>query len=172
VSEVRLVEGLPRLDLVNTISKAWVLEPEAVLFAFPFGLERPEVWIDAPFGPFRPEIDQLPGASKNYLSTQRWVDLSDRNIGVTVATLDAPLVQLGEIRTDPIVYGWMKTLESSATLYSYVMNNYWETNYRAAQDDEITVRYSLRPHEGFREEEARRFGLEHARPLIHRVTGR
>jgi len=172
VTEVRMVEGLSRVDIVNSLPKAWVLEPEAVLFGFPFDLVEPEVWIDAPFGSFRPEVDQLPGASKNYMATQRWVDLSSRDLGVTVATLDAPLIQLGEIRTDPIVYGWLETIDPSATLYSYVMNNYWETNYRAAQDDELALRYSLGLHEEFHADEAHRFGLEHARPLIHRVTRR
>jgi hypothetical protein len=172
VSTFTVIEGLPRIDLENQLRKSWVLDPEAVLFAFPFDLVDPEVWIDGPFGAYRPEADQLPGASKNYFSAQRWVDLSGPEIGVTVATLDAPLIQLGEIRTDPIVYGWLEEIEPSANLFSYLMNNYWETNYRAAQDDEVSVRYSLQVHDGYEAEAARRFGLEHARPLIPRVLQR
>ncbi len=170
-SEIRIVEGLDRVDILNSLAKAWVLDPEAVLYRFPFALEAPEVWIDAPFGAFRPEVDQVPGASKNYFSLQRWVDLSDSNGGVTVATVDAPLIQLGEIRTDAIATGWLEKAEPSPTLLSYVMNNYWETNYRAAQDDEVEFRYSLMVHGPFQEAEAQRFGLEHARPLIIRVIG-
>jgi alpha-mannosidase len=171
VSEYRLTQGLPRVDLINLLAKEWVTDPEAVLFAFPFELDDPEVWIDAPFGPFRPEMDQLPGASKNYFTTQRWVDLSEPEIGVTVANLDAPLIQLGEIRTDPIAYGWLESIRPSATLFSYVMNNYWETNYRAAQDDEVALRYSLGVHGVYEAEETRRFGLETARPFVVRVRG-
>ena len=133
---------------------------------FPFALEDPHVRIDVPFGIFRPEVDQVPGSSKNYFSVQRWVDLSDARGGVTLTTLDAPLIQLGEIRTDAIVTGWLENAEPSATLYSYVMNNYWETNYRAAQDDEVTFRYSLRAHGRFDEAAAERFALEEARPLV------
>jgi alpha-mannosidase len=168
-SEIRVVEGLDRVDIINSITKEWVLDPEAVLYRFPFALEAPEVWIDAPFGSFRPEVDQVPGASKNYFSVQRWVDLSDSNGGVTIATVDAPLIQLGEIRTDAIVTGWLERAEPSATLFSYVMNNYWETNYRAAQDGEVEFRYSLMAHGPFQEADAQRFGLEHARPLVSRV---
>jgi len=170
--EIRLVEGLDRVLLTNRIAKEWVLEPEAVLFRFPFALEEPEVRIDVPFGSFRPELDQLPGASKNYFSLQRWVDLSDSEWGVTVTSIDAPLIQLGEIRTDPVVTGWVEEAESSATLFSYVMNNYWETNYRAAQDDEVEFRYALRAHGPFDEDEADRFALEEARPLVARVVRR
>jgi hypothetical protein len=171
-TEVRLVEGMDRLDIVNRVAKEWVLDPDAVLFRFPFAMEEPEVWIDAPFGPFRPEVDQLPGASKNYFSTQRWVDLSGPDFGVTFTTLDAPLIQLGEIRTDAIVTGWLDRADPSATLLSYVMNNYWETNYRAAQDDQVEFHYSLRIHGPFTRTEAERFGLERARPLVTKVLSR
>jgi hypothetical protein len=77
---------------------------------------------------------------------------------------------LAEIRTDAIVTGWLEKAEPSGTLYSYVMNNYWETNYRAAQDDKVDFRYSLRVHGPFQEVDAQRFGLEHARPLVSRVV--
>ena len=164
-----MVEGWDRIHLTNRVPKAWVLDPEAVLFRFPFALDDPEIHIDGPFGPYRPESDQLPGASRNYFSLQRWVDLSDEDLGITMASIDAPLVQFGEIRTDAIVTGWLERAEKSPTLYSYVMNNYWETNYRAAQDDEVTFTYALRVHDGFDEGEATRFGLEEARPLIARV---
>lgn len=176
LTRVRLIRGLDRVELSNRISKEWILDPEAVLFRFPFAVENPRVRIDAPFGSFRPEADQTPGASKNYLSVQRWVDISsssgsDATGGITLTTLDAPLIQLGEIRTDPIVYGWLEEIQPSATLYSYVMNNYWETNYRAAQDDEVTFRYRFRAHGQFQEEDAERFALEEARPLLVRATG-
>jgi hypothetical protein len=171
-TEVRVVEGLDRIDIINQVAKEWVLQPEAVLFRFPFGLSDPEVWIDAPFGAYRPEVDQVPGASKNYFSVQRWVDLSDADGGVTVTSIDAPLIQLGEIRTDPIVTGWLERAEPSSTLFSYVMNNYWETNYRAAQDDNVRFEYSIRPHGGFDETASARFGLERARPLVVRFNSR
>jgi len=170
VREIRVVEGVDGVEITNRVPKGWVLDPEAVLFRFPFALEEPQVRVDGPFGSYRPELDQLPGASRNYYSLQRWVDLSDPEWGVTVASIDAPLIQLGEIRTDGIVTGWMERAESSPVLLSYVMNNYWETNYRAAQDDEVEFRYTLRAHGPFDPEAAKRFGLEEARPLLYRLV--
>ncbi|MFC1661954.1 glycosyl hydrolase-related protein, partial [Gemmatimonadota bacterium] len=150
----------------NTMDKELVLDPEGAFFRFPFALRKPEVRIDVPWGSFRPETDQLPGASKNYFSVQRWVDLHDAGGGVTLTSLDAPLVQLGEIRTDAIVTGWLTRAEPSGTFLSYVMNNYWETNYRAGQDGVHRFRYSLQPHGGFDEARAERFALERAQPLV------
>jgi hypothetical protein len=172
VRTYRLVEGLDRVQVTNRVTKEWVLDPEAVLFRFPFAIENPQVRIDAPFGFFRPQVDQVPGASKNYYSLQRWIDVSNAEWGVTITSIDAPLIQLGEIRTDPIVVGWVDEAESSATLFSYVMNNYWETNYRAAQDDEVEFQYTIRVHSGFDEDEVEQFALEEARPLVVRRVER
>jgi hypothetical protein len=165
-SEIRVYDGIERVDILNFVDKALVYEPEAVLYRFPFNVREPEVRVDVPWGSYRPEVEQLAGASKNYLTVERWVDVHDRRAGVTLASIDAPLIQLGVIGTDAVVYGWRRELEPSATLFSYVMNNYWETNYKAAQDGGHEFRYSLRPHAAFDEAEAERFGTEVGQPLI------
>jgi hypothetical protein len=165
-SEIRLYDGLDRIDLVNTIDKMRTYDPEAVLYRFDFDLQEPQPRVDVPWGSYRPEIDQAPGASKNYLSLQRWVHIQGAQSGVTFVSIDAPLVQLGDIRTDPIVAGWLERIEPAATLLSYVMNNYWETNYRAAQEGLHQFRYSLRPRSAFNEAEAERFAVGVGQPLI------
>ncbi len=168
VTEIRLVEGLDWIEIVNRIDKAWVLEPEAVLFRFPFAIERPQVHIDVPFAVVRPELDQLPGASKNYYSLQRWVNLSGATGGggVTITSIDAPMMQLGEIRTDAALTGWIEHAEPSSTFYSYVMNNYWETNYRAAQEGLVEFRYAIRAEENYDEVSSDRFGRARSVSLI------
>ncbi len=165
-SEVRLYAGIDRVDVINTIDKALVYDPEAVLYRFPFAIADPEVRIDVPWGSFRPNLEQVPGASKNYLSVERWVDIHNDTVGLTFVAPDVPEIQLGEIRTDAIVAGWLEQLPPSATLYSYVMNNYWETNYRAAQDGYHEFRYSLVPHGPFDEAEVERMARSVGQPLI------
>jgi len=92
------------------------------------------------------------------------VDISDERVGVTWATADAPLVEFGAITAET---PWIKTIEPSATLFSYVMNNYWFTNYRASQEGPVTFRYAIRPHAGgFEPGAAERFGIEWSQPLI------
>jgi alpha-mannosidase len=123
--------------------------------------------METPWAVVRPELDQLHGACKNYFTVQRWVDVSNADYGVTWATVDAPLIEVGAITNDPRGgVGWIKKLEPSTTLYSYVMNNYWETNYKAGQDGPTTFRYSIRPHRGFDSGKASKFGIERSQPLI------
>jgi alpha-mannosidase len=100
------------------------------------------------------------------MSVERWVDIYNDRVGITFITTDVPMVQLGSIRSDPIVVGWVDSLGSSATLYSYPMNNYWETNYRAGQEGFHEFSYSLVPHGRFEEAEVERVARGIGQPLI------
>ncbi|MFH1940537.1 MAG: glycoside hydrolase family 38 C-terminal domain-containing protein, partial [bacterium] len=166
IREIRIIDGCDRVDIINTIDKEKVYEPEGVHLAFPFRVPNGVMRMDVAWGMFRPEHDQLPGSCKNYFSVQRWVDVSNQDVGVTWATLDAPLVEAGQIACDPISFGWVEHVTPSQTLYSYVMNNYWETNYKAAQEGPTTFRYSMRPHGRFNPGAAERFGIERSQPLV------
>jgi alpha-mannosidase len=119
-------------------------------------------------GVVRPETDQLAGACKNFFSVESWVDISNREYGVTWATASAPLVELGEITAEQ---PWMKSIKTSSSIYSYVMNNYWHTNYKADQEGPVTFAYSIRAHAAFDATEAAKFGTERRQPLIVSVSG-
>lgn len=166
VRELRLVAGLDRLDIIDTIDKTKIYQQEAVHIAFPFNVPGGVVRMDTPWAVVRPELDQIPGACKNYFTVQRWVDVSNEQYGLTWATPDAPLIEIGRITNDARSVGWIDKLEPSTTIYSYVMNNYWETNYKAAQEGPTTFRYSIRPHRGFDAAQATKFGTERSQPLV------
>jgi hypothetical protein len=164
--EIRVTAGLDHVEIIDTLDKENIYEKEAVHLAFPFKVPGGVVRMDIPFAVARPEADQLEGSCKNYFTVQRWVDVSNEEYGVTWATIDAPLVEVGALTNDPTVVGWIKTLEPSTTLYSYVMNNYWETNYKASQDGPTLFRYALRPHAGYDAAAAQQFGIACSQPLV------
>ncbi len=166
IREVRVISGLGRVDILNTVDRKQVRRPDSVHFAFPFRVPKGVMRMDTPWAVVRPEADQLPGACKNYFTVQRWVDVSSAGGGVTWATLHAPLVEVGAITVDARAVGWIKKLEPSATLYSYAMNNYWETNYKADQPGRAVFAYSIRPHAGYDPAAAQRFGIGRTQPLI------
>ncbi len=169
-SEIRVVAGFRRVEIVDRFDKDRVYSPEAVLYRFPFDFASPRAEVSVPWGSYQVDEGQLPGACRNYLTAERWVDIADGHGGVTVATVDAPLFQLGEIRTDPIVAGWAEHLEPSGTFLSYVMNNYWETNYRAAQDGAHEFRYVFGLHGASERAAVDRWAREVAQPLIVAVS--
>jgi alpha-mannosidase len=167
-SEIRLVEGIDRVDVIANIDKLAVRQKEGVHIAFPFSVPEGQLRYDVADGVVRPETDQLAGACKNFFSVESWVDISNREYGVTWATANAPLVELGEITAEQ---PWMKSIKTSSSIYSYVMNNYWHTNYKADQEGPVTFAYSIRPHAAFDATEAAKFGTERRQPLIVSVSG-
>ena len=91
--------------------------------------------------------------------------------GVTWATLDAPLVEVGGITatmlgSQKIPAIWRKHIEPTQTFYSWAMNNHWGTNYLAYQQGPVTFRYALRPHNGTDIAAASRFAIGLAQPLL------
>jgi len=166
-SEIRLVEGIDRVDVIANIDKLAVRQKEGVHIAFPFSVPEAQLRYDVADGVVRPEADQLAGACKNFFSVESWVDISNREYGVTWATANAPLVEIGEITAEQ---PWMKSIKTSSSIYSYVMNNYWHTNYKADQEGPVTFIYSIRPHAGFDATEAAKFGTERRQPLVVSVS--
>jgi hypothetical protein len=194
VRRVRLSAAMDLIELSNTIDKnraslnahpgsggpggdfAQHESKESAQFVFPFAVENGQIHIDAPLAVMRPEGDQLPGSCKNWLPVGRWIDVANVEYGVTCATLDAPLVEVGSLsatmlgsQTHPEV--WRKHIEPTQTFYSWVINNHWGTNYRAYQDGLIEFRYALRPHAGYDPAAASRFATGVSQPLVPSATG-
>jgi hypothetical protein len=163
VTRIRLVDGLDRADIAVTVDKLPVREKEGVHLAFPFRIPGGLVRFDVADGIVRPDTDQLDGSARNFVAAQSWVDVSAAGGGVTLALVDAPLVEIGGLNAEQ---PWMRALPATQTVFSYVMNNYWHTNYKADQDGPVEFRYAVRPHGGFRPEEAARFGRERREPLL------
>ncbi len=163
-------QGGPAGDFAQHESK------ESLQFAFPFAIENGLIHIDVPLAVMRPEADQLPGSCKNWLPVGRWIDVANENYGVTCATLDAPLVEIGSLsatmlgsQTHPEI--WHKHLEPTQKFYSWVMNNHWGTNYRAYQDGPVEFRYALRPHESYDPAAAGRFSMGMSQPFVSSAHG-
>jgi hypothetical protein len=125
-----LYNGIKRIDLINEFDKEETYEKEAVYFAFPFKFKDPEFKIEIPNGIMRPEKDQLRGACRDWYCVQHWVSVSDKNHSVILATPDSPLICFQQIN----IGKWAEKLEmKNGSVLTYVMNNYWHTNYKASQ---------------------------------------
>jgi hypothetical protein len=167
---VRMGGGIRRLDIVDTLWKSRVREKESVHFGFPFHIPGATTRIGNAFRIVRPDSDQLPGSCRDYFCAQHWVDVSNDSTGVLIAVPDAPLVETGtmtdETQNRGGVRSWKEEAGGGSRLYSYVMNNYWHTNYKADQEGETVFRYSLTPHAAFDPAAAERSGIEASQPLI------
>jgi len=171
IREVRVIDGLDRVELVNHVDRKPVREKDAVHFGFGFHVPDGTVRMETPWAVVRPNQDQLTGACRNWFTVQRWADVSNADRGITWAPLDAPLMETGAMTANLLgsvpLDQWLTTAIESPTIYSWAQNNHWHTNYKADQPGVTTFRYYLRPHAGgYNGADAARFGIESTRPLI------
>jgi hypothetical protein len=159
-----LESGRRTLGVEWLLDKEHVTVPESVYIAFPFALGGPRFRVDLNGVPCAPDEHQLNGAVRDWYPVRRWVDVSDGDRGVTVAPLDAPLVQLGGITTGKAAH---ELHPEGAAIMSWALNNHWMVNFKASQGGEIPLRYRLTTHAGACDDAAaNRWAAEEATPPI------
>ena len=139
-TEVILFDGEKKIEFVNRIRKETVYKKEAAYFAFPVAARSPEFRYEVQNGVVNPARDMMPGAGLEWFSAQNWVSVGGEGCEVGLVGVDSFLWTFGDI-----VRGtWPTKFEPrSATAFAYVMNNYWGTNYVAAQGGDFVFRYAL-----------------------------
>jgi alpha-mannosidase len=173
IRSVRLVAGQPWVEIANMVDKLPLVEKDGIHFGFGFDIPQAVTRMDIPWGIVRIEKDQWSVANRNWLTIQRWMDISNETDGVTWSSPDAPLAETGTMTANQTGTWkgerkpWLKKNEPNSTVYSWVMNNHWFTNFPLTQDGPVTFRYRIMPHGAYDASMANRFGLEQAQPLIH-----
>jgi hypothetical protein len=159
---IALREGVKRIDFFNWLTKTPTYDKEAVYFAFPFAASQPTFRYEVPCGIVNANRDMLPGACLEWFTVQHFVEVSDPSGAIAWATPDAPLVCFQDVNRGK----WPTKLPLvTGHLYSYAMNNYWHTNYKAGQNGEHTFRFSITSRAKADNVASARFGEEVASPL-------
>jgi alpha-mannosidase len=139
-SEIRLYDAEKKIEFVNHVTKEPVREKEAVYFAFPVAAAKPSFQYEIQNGWVDPSKNMMKGAGLEWFSVAHWVKASGGGWDVGIVPVDAPLVALGDINRGR----WPEEFApKSSTIFSYVYNNYWHTNYRAEQGGQDTFRYVM-----------------------------
>jgi alpha-mannosidase len=137
-TDIILFDREKKIEFVNHFNKEAVNDKEAVYFAFPVAVNQPDFTYEIQNGWVDPSRDMLKGAGLEWFSVRHWVSVSNGNLSAAIVPVDAPLVTLGDINRGV----WPEKFEpESSTVFSYALNNYWHTNYRAAQGGDFRFRY-------------------------------
>ena len=163
-SEIVLYDDLPRVDLLNSVTKLPIDCADAIYHAFPLASSGPTVYLDVPGAVMRPGIDQVPGTATDWHGIQDYFAVSGAKWTTTVASPDVPLVQVNGINTGR----WQQALPPhNGLVMSWVMNNYWFTNFPAAQGGTVHYRYSLSSYPGaFDRDKSARFAKSVRQSLV------
>jgi alpha-mannosidase len=164
--EVRLYNTEKKIELLFSMKKLAVTDPEGVYVAFPFDLPGGHLSFEVQGGTVIPGKDQLEGSASDWDGIQNYVSVKNNNSQVVFVSPEMPLVQLGGINL-----GQFSRIAHPASLsiYSWVLNNYWTTNFRASQEGELKWTYRITSSSDTSNEVATRFGWSERVPFISRV---
>ncbi|GEM_PF-3080520 len=165
VRTVTLWKPIDRIDCeVHLIGKQESAVIEAGHVAFPLAIPDFRFRMELLGAVSDPVADVDLKGNRDTFAVQRWVDVSGPKGGVTWATVEAPLISLGDIR----IFSWNPDyVPSRSFIYSSVHNNGWSTNFQEFQGGDFTFRYAFRGHAGT--EPDARFGWEATSPLLTRT---
>ncbi|MBZ9938688.1 hypothetical protein LB518_20495 [Mesorhizobium sp. BR1-1-16] len=166
----RLVADQPALEVEAIVDKAPLAAPHGIYLPLPVRLGGAwHVDYETAGANVRLDDEQLPFASRHYITTQRYIRIADENNDLTVATPDAPLWQVGGF-----TFGrWREpdggVARPAPVLNAWLTNNYWSTNFQADQGGRISFRFTLLPGAGRALGAAVQSALGHAQPLAAHV---
>ncbi|MGC9227638.1 glycosyl hydrolase-related protein [Caldivirga sp.] len=151
--EVTLVKGRKEIIIRNIVNKAENYDKEGVYFAFPFNLRKPRVLVEEPGAFVDAEREYVEGGCVNWFTVNN-IALLKGEFDIALYASEAPLITIGSI-FDGV---WRPRVSvENGLVFSYVMNNYWHTNYKAAQGGEFTFTYRLTSGRGIKPSSAYRF---------------
>ena len=142
VRTVTFWKTLDRIDCeVRLIGKKETAVVEAAHVAFPFGFAAPRFALEQLGSVTDPATDVQEAGNRDTFAIQHWAHVGNDQGGVTWATVQAPLVSVGDIR----IFKWDPSyVPERAHIYSSVLNNGWSTNFQEFQGGDFTFNFALR----------------------------
>lgn len=160
--EITLPSDRKSIDLTYKVQKTATLRKEATYFVFPFAGKKPDFSYETQNGWVNPARDELIGGSREWYAVNHWVATTSDSVTTAILPLDAPIVTFGDIvrGTWPLEFN-----PNSNAIFSWIMSNYWDTNYASSQGGNYVFRYRIVSMKGFDVQQLTRTGWEAMTPL-------
>ncbi len=135
--EIRLFNNTKKVGFAYHASKEILTGPEALYVAFPFKLPGSKIVFETIGGSLM-QGEQLPGSSSDWNVAQNYVSVKGKKGQIIMVSDEVPLwhfsdFNMGKFERYP--------KPGKPWLYSWVMNNYWFTNFRAYQEGAVNWTY-------------------------------
>ncbi len=161
-TEILLPASGKSILITYRLHKDRVLARESAYVAFPFAVAGPEFAYGSQMARVNPAKNELAGGSREWYLPTTWASVYNPQLSAAVVPLDAPLVAFGDI----VRGNWPAEFSpKSSTIFSWLMNNYWGTNFPAWQGGDFTFRYAITSGAPVNPQSLTRFGLEALTPL-------
>lgn len=129
---LKVYKTMPLIEARVCLHKKSRWDAENLYVTLPFITDGTnETYVDKTGCIIRPGIDQLPGSCQDFYLIQNGLVRKGNTIDIIIAIKDAPLISFGTRMAKPIeLCDGKNTTLNTSTAYSWVMNNFWETNFK------------------------------------------
>lgn len=137
-------KGVSTLHIANRLSKQATMAKESVYFAFPFAGDDPAIAFEITGGVHAEGDPVVPGSARHFRAIRHWATIEQRGKPpIAWATKQAALVQVGAIHLPyaPFPSSMAEHQRRPGTIYSWALNNIWDTNFPPQQGGELTFEY-------------------------------
>lgn len=137
--EIRLYKNVKKVEFRYMARKLIITDPEALYVAFPFSLPDSRIVFET-IGGTLTQGQQLPGSSSDWNVAQNFVSVRGRKGQIIVVSNEIPLWHFSDFNMNKYE---QNPKPGKTWLYSWVMNNYWFTNFRAYQEGAFSWSYQI-----------------------------
>ena len=138
-TEIRLYKNIKKIEFKYMAHKLILTDPEALYVAFPFSLPGSRIVFET-IGGTLTQGQQLPGSSSDWNVAQNFVSVRGKKGQIVVVSNEIPLWQFSDFNMNKYE---RYPKQGKTWLYSWVMNNYWFTNFRAYQEGGFSWSYQI-----------------------------
>jgi len=121
---------------------------------------------------------QFEGSESAYYAIQHFADVSNEDLGITLSTVECPLVEYGYPRSRTWDDGGAAREEEivkpiNSSMFLYLMNNFFFTNISVDQSGKKHFTFAIRSHKGnWQKGQAYKFGWESSHPIISKFVSK
>jgi alpha-mannosidase len=137
--EIRLYKNVKKVEFRYMARKLIITDPEALYVAFPFSLPGSRIVFET-IGGILTQGQQLPGSASDWNVAQNFVSVRGKKGQIVIVSNEVPLWQFSDFNMNKYE---RYPKQGKTWLYSWVMNNYWFTNFRAYQEGAFSWSYQI-----------------------------
>lgn len=130
---------VPRVDFWLELGKTLSHQIESIFLPMSLNYDAP-LYLRKGAEAFRPGVEQIPGTCIEFYMTDEGIAYGGC---AQIASPDVPLVYMGGMEHHPIRLCEGKAEDNERPIYSWVMNNNWETNFKMDLSGFCQFRYTL-----------------------------
>jgi len=140
---IKMYNDLPKIDFKYKLAKTLSESIESVYLPLTLDLEDSALYIEKGETLMRPGIDQIAGTGMEYYTVDSGLIYKGKKTDILIQSNDVPLIYMGELKHHAIKLCDNDPIYNKRDVYSWIMNNTWETNFKMDLSGFTEYCYSL-----------------------------